>query len=150
MKQILRLYGLGLFTATIIIGIYYFYFEDHKTEVIHIEMTEDEMITHLESAGYSIYESEPKSIDQSDDQNTIPEQESTDNLKDTEHFTLIIEPGMIASTIGADLLQANIILSEMEFIDYLVENHYEKSIQVGQYELTSDMTIPDIIEIITN
>lgn len=60
MKHFLRTYALGLLTATLIIGIYYFYFAEQEVLVKKIEMTETEMVSSLKDAGYYIYETEPE------------------------------------------------------------------------------------------
>jgi len=162
MKQLLRTYAFGLLTATAIIGIYYFFIEDHSPEVVNLAMTETDMISELESSGYFIYQTEPNIIDQSEnnkakqeptedeDVNSNTADQDTDETNDNLDFTLTIEPGMSISQIANYLSIANIIDSEAELIDYLVENDYATNIQVGQFNLNQEMSLEEVVEIIVN
>ncbi|MBE4907978.1 hypothetical protein IMZ08_07930 [Bacillus luteolus] len=84
-----------------------------------------------------------------------PESEKKEEVvKDKEdeslkHFTLIIVSGMNSLEI-ANLLEDNqIISSGKEFDIYLTENELNTLIQIGTYDLSSDMSFQTIADIIT-
>src|SRR5699024_6639975 len=78
MKHFLRTYALGLLTATLIIGIYYFYLAEQDIVIEKIEMTESEMIETLESAGFYIFKTDPTKTNETEptleDDQTISDQ----------------------------------------------------------------------------
>ncbi len=169
MKQFLRTYALGLITASLIMGIYVQFFYQEEVEVIvePITMTESEMIKTLEDSGYFIYETEPTNIDSDltddkqdlsvDENVTVDEGEAEDNLatnnesdesNDDSSFTLIIEPGMTITQVSDYLIAANIIDSRNELANYLINNNYGNNIQIGEFELSRNMTIEEVVDII--
>ncbi|MBM7542399.1 hypothetical protein [Amphibacillus cookii] len=154
MKHTLRTFALGLLTATLVIG-YQYYLEDDEPEVIEVDMSEQEMIDALETAGYYIADSEPivqEDIAPEDDQ--VEEDNETDedtNANDeSNHFILTIESGMTISQVADYLIVANLIDSRSEFTDYLSEHGYGNNIQVGQFELSRDMTLEEVVETIAS
>lgn len=64
-------------------------------------------------------------------------------------FLLSIESGATPVTISRDLKEAGIIANERDFINYLEDHKLSSKIQVGQYTVTSGMTLSEIAEIIT-
>ena len=178
MKHFLRTYALGLLTATLIIGIYYFYFVDQEVLIEKIEMTEAEMVSSLEDAGYYIYETEPEIAapdevlpndgDTADQPEQEPENDEQDDASDSselpdqttddddanepenndDSFVLTIESGMTISQVADYLIVASIIDNRDEFASYLAEHNYGTNIQIGQFELNRDMTLAEIAEII--
>ncbi|MBO8156090.1 MAG: hypothetical protein H0Z32_06510 [Bacillaceae bacterium] len=56
---------------------------------------------------------------------------------------------MNSSDVSELLYQAQIIDNEKRFNQYLVENGLSTRIQIGEYELISDMTYEEIAAIIT-
>lgn len=73
------------------------------------------------------------------------------NTEATPVRTIItIEAGMTSSEVGTLLENIQVIESKSEFEDYLEENKLSSKIQVGKYELNSDMSIQQIVEILTN
>lgn len=170
MKHLLRTYALGLLTATLIIGCYYFYFAEQDTVNEKIEMTESEMIDTLKSAGFYIFETDPtetKKDDQPidnqvdsesdhDDSNQVDDDqvgaENNDEIinqsESTHSFILTIEPGMTVTQVAEYLVAAEMIVDRNELASYLVDNNYGTNIQIGQFELNRDMTLAEIVELI--
>ncbi|WP_017472582.1 hypothetical protein [Amphibacillus jilinensis] len=157
MKHTLRTFALGLLTATLVIG-YQYYLEDEEPEVIETDMSEQEMINALETAGYYIAESEPnlqEDIASEDDQVEEDEEdnetnEDTNANDESNHFILTIESGMTISQVADYLIVASLIDSRSEFTDYLSEHGYGNNIQVGQFELSRDMTLEEVVETIAS
>ncbi|WP_067730429.1 MltG/YceG/YrrL family protein [Oceanobacillus damuensis] len=67
-----------------------------------------------------------------------------------ESYTLTINPGMASSDISSLLAENNIIENASEFNNYLDEHDYSLKVQIGTYELTSDMSFYQIAEKISN
>ncbi|WP_440895855.1 hypothetical protein ACS127_15090 [Amphibacillus sp. Q70] len=168
MKQLLRTYALGLLTATAIIGIYYFYFMDNEPNSIEVDMTEAEMVSSLETAGYYIYETDPiisspvdqeieddsaedeQAEDENNDTDISEENSRSDEANDHNSFILTIEPGMTISQVADYLMIANLIESRSEFTSYLADNDYGTNIQVGQFELNREMSLDEVVDTIAN
>ncbi|WP_373892822.1 hypothetical protein ACUL41_08935 [Virgibacillus natechei] len=173
MKQPVRSFSIGLFTAGLImlIGVYFFDTPSNEAE----QLPSDEMIPALKEEGYHVLtESEYISLsvndgsdngssdsngdntsEESEDQDTEETQEdgSEDDTtdEDTETtYTLNIEEGMDSATISASLAENDIIDDADEFSQYLNEEGYGVYIQLGEYELSSDMSFYEIAEQIAN
>lgn len=69
--------------------------------------------------------------------------------KEKGNFLLLIESGANPVTISRDLKEAGIISNERDFINYLEDHNLSAKIQVGQYTLTSGMTLSEIADVIT-
>ena len=59
MKQLLRVYALGLLTATLICGVYYLFVYEPEIQTVTEDMSENDMIATLEASGHYIYEDDP-------------------------------------------------------------------------------------------
>ena len=62
---------------------------------------------------------------------------------------LTIETGMTPSEVSTLLENTQIIDNKNELEDYLIENKLTSKVQVGKYELNSEMSIQQIVDIIT-
>ena len=62
---------------------------------------------------------------------------------------LTIETGMTPSEVSAHLENTQIIDNKNDLEDYLIENKLTSRVQVGKYELSSEMSIQQIVDIIT-
>lgn len=67
----------------------------------------------------------------------------------TQHFTLTIVSGMNSLEIANILEDNQIISSGQEFDAYLTENEINTLIQIGTFELSSDMSFEEIADIIS-
>ncbi|WP_246049993.1 endolytic transglycosylase MltG [Aquibacillus sediminis] len=161
MKQLLRAFALGLFSATIPLALTYIYIEKPMDQSIpeDVEQTEpsiDEMIQSLEQEGYYIYTDEhPMQEDEQstgDDSNvdTDRNEATEENPEDTNTaFLLVIEQGTSVSSITDQLYEAGIIESKQEFSTFLDEQDYSTKIQIGEFELTPSMSYKQIANTIT-
>lgn len=189
MKQLLRYFSVGLFTAGIILLIGLFFFDEKSIE----EYSAEELIPIVEDGGYYVLSSEeyitltvpssnstetaeakeePAENAEQEENNTEEnnkeanaEETSTEetNKEETENkvtdeesanestsYTLSIEPGMLTSEISSLLEENNIIEDSFEFDQYLNENDYSEYVQLGEFDLTSDMSFYEIAETIAN
>ncbi|RWR15122.1 endolytic transglycosylase MltG [Siminovitchia fortis] len=62
---------------------------------------------------------------------------------------LNINDGMTSKEVGRQMEKAEIIEDANEFNDYLAKKKWQQSIQIGDYELTSEMGLQEIAETIT-
>ncbi|WP_079708497.1 hypothetical protein [Paraliobacillus ryukyuensis] len=164
MKQILRSFALGLLTATVLLGVFYMLdndkeLKDNQTGTLSTE----EMKQELEAQGYTvegIAEQQPeeentadqkqKDQDQeNDNEETSPSEEQQTPPKEIRIYSLHIESGMTISEIAGVLANASIIEDENALISFLNKNDYATSIQIGTFELTSEMSIDEIAATIT-
>lgn len=65
-------------------------------------------------------------------------------------FTLTITPGMTSSEISSLLEEAGVIQNKIDLEDYIVDRNLAGRIQIGEYDIDSNMTIKQITELITN
>ncbi|MFC4022785.1 hypothetical protein ACFOUV_03030 [Oceanobacillus longus] len=65
-------------------------------------------------------------------------------------YTLTISPGMASSDISSLLAEYQIIENASEFNSYLDEHDYSLKVQIGSYDLSSDMSFYQIAEKISN
>lgn len=87
--------------------------------------------------------------DPSDEDNDTEDNE--DNAEETEEvitYTLVVEPNMLGPTVSELLAENNIIDDANAFNRYLEEEGYAPYIQIGEHELTSDMSFYEIAETI--
>ncbi|KIL44405.1 hypothetical protein [Jeotgalibacillus soli] len=74
-------------------------------------------------------------------------QDETD--EPTTRFILVIDSGMMSQEISESLERVGIIANATEFNSYLVEHEMTNRIQIGEYELTSQLSIEEIAALIT-
>ncbi|WP_112181317.1 MULTISPECIES: endolytic transglycosylase MltG [Paraliobacillus] len=154
MKPFIRVFALGILTATILLSITYF-LESNKNTVSE-ELSTDEMITAIENQGYFVTDEDPTSITEENEtiDNESEQEEVTENETEeetvTDTYTLTIESGMTIAEVSNYLVAANIIDSQEAFINYLTDNDYGTSIQIGEFELNSEMSNEEIANTITN
>ncbi|MBP1950900.1 endolytic transglycosylase MltG [Virgibacillus litoralis] len=65
-------------------------------------------------------------------------------------YTLTVKSGMAPSTISSTLAENGIIKDRDEFTQYMEEQGYTTKVQLGDFELTSNMSHYEIAEEITN
>src|SRR5690625_505703 len=164
MKQFFRFFSLGLFVASLIIFIFYNYFEEpeanpndfSKEELV--EIIEDDgyrVITEEDYISYTVNEDEnnedlnidEKELEEEENQDSNDEDENEDNNVE---YTLEITSGMMPHEVIALLEEEDIIEDADKFSEFMDKNDYSPYIQQGEFELTSDMSDEDIAKAITN
>lgn len=164
MKQPVRAFSIGLFTAGIILLAIVLYFNEPQEKTK--SQSQQEMIASLEKNGLQVLTEEEyislsvqDELDKKKKGETKKEnkkEEKSDAKKDepekkVKTYTLEIEPGLASSSsISSKLEENGIIDSASKFNQYLEDNDYSKYVQIGTFELTSDMTFNEVAETITN
>lgn len=166
MKQPVRAFSIGLFAAGIILLVIFLYFDNTQEKTMG--QSHQEMIASLEQDGYQVLsEDEYISLSVKNDKPENKKKEETKTgkkdeeqpneaeaedkqEKEVKNYTLKIEPGLASSSSISSILEKNeIIDSASEFSKYLEDNDYSKYVQIGTFELTSDMTLKQVAETIT-
>lgn len=155
MKQLIRGFSIGLFTATLIAGIVYL-LEDNTTA------TSSEKIEFLQDSGYYIYEEDmSQKVNSLEEQLALKEESETEpsaaeeesngqsGAEEANYQTISIEPGMTLTDIVNILTEEQIISDEEAFIRYLEENELSRYIQVGEFTLHDQMDIEEAASILT-
>ncbi|WP_106497138.1 hypothetical protein [Lentibacillus sp. Marseille-P4043] len=176
MKQPIRSFSIGLFTASLILLIVFLFVDDSKSKTDDIAA--DDMIEALKEDGYRVLsESEYISLSVNDSDKDKTEEEKEDKQateqKDNEKaekeenkvdndskeekeekeakktYSLTIKSGMASSEISNLLVENDIINDAGKFSQYLEEEGYAKKVQLGKFKVSSDMSNYEIAEKIT-
>lgn len=98
--------------------------------------------------------SENKDKEKSDDQKNEDASENEEGVQKEERktykYTLVIEPNMLGDQVSKRLEEKKIIDDARKFYDYLEEKGYSRYIQIGEFNLSSDMTYYEIAETIAH
>ncbi|WP_249871090.1 hypothetical protein [Oceanobacillus saliphilus] len=121
--------------------------EDKPDDNVSGEKTEEE-------------DSDVKTVEEQDNKTSPEETENKPEEKDEPaeeasekspvSYTLTINPGMASSDISSLLSENNIIENASEFNNYLDEHGYSLKVQIGSFDLTSDMSFYQLAERISN
>lgn len=165
MKRTIRAFSLGLFSAgLIIIAVILINGETSVSRMNAEELPLEEMIDIMKEEGYRVVTEEEYisiSVTDQDGQANTDEQETADQNEDEdenkedseegeiEKYTLPIKEGMASSEIGELLEENNIIESSSDFNKYLIDEGFHQRVQLGEFEVTSDMDFKAIAEEIT-
>ncbi|MFD1363050.1 hypothetical protein [Lentibacillus salinarum] len=175
MKQTIRSFAFGLLTAGIIVlGAFYFAGESQTGAE---EIPTEDMIEIVESEGYHVLteseyiavsvesDNENDSGDNKNEENedasgsgeTDENNDAADNEEDDTNdedepttYTLTIESGVAPSEISQTLEENDIIDDADALTQYLEDEDYSELVQLGEFELSSDMDHHGIAETITN
>ncbi|GGK03385.1 hypothetical protein GCM10007063_26970 [Lentibacillus kapialis] len=176
MKQIIRSFAFGLLTSGIVmLGVFYVA-DGSQSETENIP--EEDMIEMVESKGYHVLtESEYISVSVESDENSDgnnnngnqqnnsdetdsdktsdsnSEQKSDSEKTDEDSsttYTLTVESGEAPSEISQTLKENGIIDDADAFTEYLEDEGYSELVQLGEFELSSDMDHKKIAETLTN
>ncbi|WP_255259832.1 hypothetical protein [Lentibacillus sp. CBA3610] len=89
--------------------------------------------------------------DNSNDGNNEQENNSDDTSEDSPTtYTLTVESGVAPSEISQTLEENDIIDDADAFTEYLEDEDYSQLVQLGEFELSSDMDHNEIAETLTN
>lgn len=197
MKQSVRFFAIGLFTASVLtLGFYLF---SDSSNAANEDMTTDELIAKVEEAGYrvitdeefisySLYIDEKNEQAKSeevkkDDEKADKKKEDKDKKKkdgkkdkkkddkeknkknkdkkdskkkkdkkkkdDVKKAKITIKSGDVLADIAEQLADKKIIKNKQKFIDYLEDSDYSSKIQLGTFEVNSDMSMKEIAKTLT-
>ncbi|SER21232.1 endolytic transglycosylase MltG [Piscibacillus halophilus] len=154
MRSIIQSFSIGLLTATLIIGYIYWQVDATSNEELagsEITITDDDVTQHLEEQGLI-------AVKNDDYENLIREKQQLETKLDElnnetdqsgDSKVLNIESGMTLGDIASELDRLNIIDDVQSFSQYMEEQGYSREIQLGEYEINTDMSYEEIASLIT-
>lgn len=174
MKQPIRLFALGLLTASLVTLVFFLFVKDGANNTENI--ANEDMIDALKDDGYHVLNDSDYialAVDEADDKkeaektNTASSGEQTeDNDKNDDDkeknddkdkkdedkektYTIHIKSGMASSEISDQLEENDIIKDASKFSKYLKDNDYDQKVQLGKFDVSSSMDQKEIAEEIT-
>lgn len=145
----LRTFAAGLFLATVVLGGTVYLAQDTHSEKESELLTIDEMKTELANHGLAVLpESELNQL-RADQNREIEEHPIVEIEKTVYVLHLEITPGMTSFEIADRLVNGQIILNRDEFLNVVNQLELSTSLKTGFFELSSDMTIEEIIQTIS-
>ncbi|MGG0716491.1 hypothetical protein ABE096_02665 [Robertmurraya massiliosenegalensis] len=157
-KNTVRAFALGIILAVVLLQ-----FTDLKQNSDISVNTAKEKLTEegfmiLTKDEFARLEAVDEEIEHVEKDNTEPSVETKDveedkldepPVEETNKFTLEIEQNMSTEKIANTLAEEQIIEDATEFEQYLIDNGYHTKVQIGRFELNSDMDYEEISKIIT-
>ena len=117
--------------------------EETNADYIEMKQADYEQLKQQELDAREKYETLLKRME--DDKSDIVDVES-----DVKRFHLRIKEGMTSKEISEELIDAGVIDDANGFNTFLAERKLQHLIQIGEYDVDSDMSFLQITEIITN
>ncbi|WP_442594937.1 hypothetical protein [Neobacillus sp. D3-1R] len=158
-KRSVRAFSLGIILAVSLLGWFYFNLDQKPKEK---NLTVQDAKKMLESENYLIFSSKEyeadkaKTIADTIEKNKQEWKQSTKEAKKepatqktTIRYHLEVVSGMTSNDIVDRLYEAEIIKDPDEFQHFLDDHQYSTKIQLGVFEVTSDMSLEQIAKIIT-
>lgn len=111
-----------------------------KENLVGIDKSEYEQLqkakVELSKVQHQLHDLEKKKKEENEEKNIVHQ------------GSLIVHQGMRSSEVAAQLEELNVVESKEEFQRYLENHGLTKSIRVGQYNITSDMSFKEIADTI--
>ncbi|MBP2241625.1 cell division protein YceG involved in septum cleavage [Cytobacillus eiseniae] len=154
-KRNTRAFAFGIFVAVCIIGGFFFQIEKKPANDISNEKAKK----FLEEKGFTVlstaeYEQMKKTITEHEKmeksaQDSLQEPEEVPSVNKVISYQLEINSGMYSHDIATLLAEKQIIDDSTQFETYLEEHGYSTKIQLGSFNLTSEMSYKEIAKLIT-
>ncbi|WP_062046358.1 endolytic transglycosylase MltG [Bacillus sp. JCM 19034] len=146
----------GLFLATALIGgALYFTNEQEDTsegsgETKKPMMATVDLIERLENENYVVLDAEEFASLQTQLEEAGENNTDEDELNEATYVMILqISAGMTSNDVAKHLELGQIIENEQDFLSYVATNQLSHRLKTGQYEVTSEMSIEEIVELIT-
>ncbi len=155
-KQGLRAFSAGMIISTSLLAGFY-YFEEPKEQEPTSEITEDSVNQYLQENGLLAIDQEHYeelvSLSEARPENTENEETEDGQANETDKvitkYTLEIKSGMNSKEIAEQLKHVGIIDNADDFYTYILERNLATKIQIGSFELSSDLSYEEITAKIT-
>lgn len=179
MNLVLRYFSLGLFIASLVIFVFFYYFnepeinaKDFTTEEL-IELIEDKdyrVITEKEYISYTVNadadkkDKEKKAKEKEKEKKAKEKKEKKEKEKkakekkekeekkkkdEVQKYTLTIKNGMSSQDVSKLLSENKIIKDANKFSAYLQKNNYSQKLKPGKFKLKSDMSEKELAKAIS-
>lgn len=157
-KNELRGFAGGLILATLILSYVYFFHTDNQEAAAPVEISETDVndyalennLVILTEEEYQQLNGEANAAEEQKESNQ--EEASNDEEKEVEEIinaNLEITPGMSTQEVAQKLQELNLISNHSEFTNYIREQDLESAVKAGTFNLNSEMTIEEIVKIVT-
>ena len=140
----IRYLGIGIFLSGSVLSIYNVISTDTPASEKDLKTAYKASQEELEAVKQQLAELQ-LNIDNASNEDS----KQTVNTQPVRTTILTIEPGMTPSEVSNILENTQIIDNKNDLDDYLIENKLTSRVQVGKYELNSEMSIQQIVDIIT-
>lgn len=171
MKQSIRYFSLGLFISALLLFGYNFFMEGSLGT--NSSQSVQEMVASVEEEGYHVLsekeyvsftlqkekleesaEKKPEDTKKEDDKDTKNDNDETSTNKEepeeeVKKVSLKTGDGIFTPQIADVLIENDIIDDRDKFIEYMDDNDYSSYIQLGTFEITSEMNTKEIAETLT-
>lgn len=152
MKQPMRYFSIGLLTASVILLLSFYFFDNSTTGTDDLPV--EEMIEAIKADGYHVVSEKEYialSVNDEDDNKANVKKEDKKQEKESEKkaYTINIKSGMLPSEISEILAENDIIKDANKFDQYLEKEEYSPYIQLGKHKLNSEMSTKEVAEALT-
>ncbi|HLR40115.1 MAG TPA: hypothetical protein VK091_00470 [Virgibacillus sp.] len=159
MKQPMRYFSIGLLTASVILLLSFYFFDNSTTGTDDLPV--EEMIEAIKADGYHVVsekeyialsvndEDDNKANDKKEDKDKNEEDKKQEEESDKKTYTINIKSGMLPSEISEILAENDIIKDADKFDQYLEKEEYSPYIQLGKHKLNSEMSTKEVAEALT-
>ncbi|UOR12306.1 hypothetical protein [Halobacillus amylolyticus] len=151
MKQTVRSFSVGLMAATLILSIFYWMGPGEASSGAS-QLSENVIIQNLEDKGYNVLTDEQlkSMVAPKAESNNVGETTTSQSDKEPENITLEIESGMSSTDISELLSDRGLIEDAQSFDQYMREEGYSRYIQIGEFEVSEEMSREQIADVITS
>lgn len=152
-KQSTRALAAGIFLSAIILLIFSYFIDDKADPKKLLEdqgyviLTKEEAKEQNEEI--TAMQKQVDTLTQAKNEKEDKEKQINKDAKRTE-MTLTVSPGMTPKEIADQLESSGIIRNASDLNSYLVNGGLADKIQIGEYDLHSDMTLEEISKLLTN
>lgn len=154
MKKSLRSFGMGLFIAGAILTIVSYFTDDSHTKadskhVKELEQQLEDAKKELKSLKNKMKETEPTDTTETEQATKDEENQTTETDMKVKSEAIYIYDGMTIYDIGKQAEDLGIVENGRELELFLSKPEYSRSIQKGQFELNSSMSLKEMARILT-
>ncbi|SFA96136.1 MULTISPECIES: endolytic transglycosylase MltG [unclassified Bacillus (in: firmicutes)] len=161
-SRVIRAFALGIVFAVSILGTYYYV----KDVGVSGELNEQSAKKYLEKKNFVVLTSDEYKKTQFKEKavkkETAAKKKESPTTSSIEkpaapvekkpeviNYSLYIVSGMTSGEIAEVLAKQKIVANKFEFEQYLIKNNYHTEVQLGTFEVNSEMTYEEIAKVIT-
>jgi uncharacterized membrane protein YhiD involved in acid resistance len=145
-KQTTRAFSAGILFTTAIIFFYSFFFHTASSSPSD-SISKDHII--VKESEIKEQENEISALKEQLESYKKKAEKEKSSQSENYQLTLMIKTGMTPADIEEKLKEAKIISKDESFVDYIVDNNYADKIQIGDFLVNSEMTVAEIVKLIT-
>lgn len=164
MKQPIRIFSIGLFTATFILFTLYLFLEEDENKN-NVDYSIEELSEIVEEKGYRVIteedyitlsllndpeQAEEATTNSEEDHENEDDQQTSEDEEKTVSYQLEVTEGMLPGDVSELLEDNDIINNASELNDYLEDHGISTRIQLGSFELNNEMSISEIATVLTD